>query len=50
MIDEINEMLATAEKLNIDKKTMLDSILKTEPYNNNEELKKIFSNEVINNG
>ena len=50
MIDEINEMLATAEKLNIDKKTMLDSILKTESYNNNEELKKIFSNEVINNG
>lgn len=50
MVDEINEMLTTAEKLNIDKKALLESILKTEPYSSNEELKKIYSNEVNNNG
>lgn len=50
MVDEINEMLTTAEKLNIDKKAILESILKTEPYSSNEELKKIFSNEVSDNG
>ena len=50
MVDEINEMLATAKKLSIDKKAMLESILKTEPYSSSEELKKIYSNEVNSNG
>lgn len=51
MVDEINSMLVIADNLGIDKDSMINNILKTEPYNGYDELKKIFNiNEEVQNG